>query len=66
MLADVRDNTNEASAFSSKRIPSPIAEVNLMPVGQDMLQRVRKTAKWSQLYQTGASFPPKHKVLFIN
>ena len=32
----------------------------------DMLKRVRGTAKWSQLHKSGASFPPKHKVLFIN
>ena len=38
----------------------------LQPSSADMLQRVRKTAKWSQLYQSGPTFPPKHKVLFIN
>lgn len=42
------------------------ADLSLQPVGQDMMKRVRKTAKWSQLYQSGPSFPPKHKVLFIN
>lgn len=31
-----------------------------------MMKRVRNTAKWSQLYKSGPSFPPKHKVLFIN
>ena len=38
----------------------------LEPLGKDMMSRIRKTAKWSQLYQSGPSFPPKHKVLFIN
>jgi len=32
-----------------------------------MKGRVRKTAfKWSENNKTGASFPPKHKVLMIN
>ena len=32
-----------------------------------MAGRVRKTAfKWSENNKTGASFPPKHKVLMIN
>jgi hypothetical protein len=31
-----------------------------------MMKKVRGTAKWSQLYKSGTSFPPKHKVLFIN
>mgnify|MGYP000594872878 CR=1 FL=1 len=32
-----------------------------------MMSRVRKTAfKWSDNHKTGASFPPKHKVLRIN
>ena len=30
------------------------------------MKKVRGTAKWSQLYKSGTSFPPKHKVLFIN
>lgn len=38
----------------------------LQPSSADMMQRVRKTARWSQLYQSGPTFPPKHKVLFIN
>ena len=38
----------------------------IKPVNADMLTRVRNTAKWSQLYKSGPSFPPKHKVLFIN
>ena len=33
---------------------------------QEMLQKVRKTAKWSQLYKSGSTFPPKHKVIFMN
>jgi len=32
----------------------------------DMMKRVRSTAKWHQLYKSGTTFPPKHKVLFIN
>jgi hypothetical protein len=31
-----------------------------------MMNRVRKTAKWSQLYKTGASIPPKNKASFLN
>lgn len=38
----------------------------MRPVHADMMTRVRNTAKWSQLYKSGPSFPPKHKVLFIN
>lgn len=38
----------------------------MRPVHADMMKRVRNTAKWSQLYKSGPSFPPKHKVLFIN
>ena len=38
----------------------------MKPVNADMMNRVRHTAKWSQLYKSGPSFPPKHKVLFIN
>lgn len=38
----------------------------IRPVHADMMTRVRQTAKWSQLYKSGPSFPPKHKVLFIN
>lgn len=46
---------------------SDVAPNTLMkPVHADMMTRVRNTAKWSQLYKSGPSFPPKHKVLFIN
>ena len=39
----------------------------LQPAAADMKGRVRKTAfKWSENNKTGASFPPKHKVLMIN
>ena len=38
----------------------------IKPVNADMMTRVRNTAKWSHLYKSGPSFPPKHKVLFIN
>jgi hypothetical protein len=31
-----------------------------------MMNRVRKTAKWSQLYKTGPSIPPKNKASFLN
>jgi hypothetical protein len=31
-----------------------------------MMKRVRKTAKWSQLYQTGPSIPAKNKASFLN
>lgn len=40
---------------------NPLAQTN-----EDMMKRVRSTAKWSQLYKSGSSFPPKHKVLYIN
>ena len=30
------------------------------------MNRVRKTAKWSQLYKTGPSIPPKNKASFLN
>lgn len=30
------------------------------------MKRVRKTAKWSQLYQTGPSIPAKNKASFLN
>jgi len=35
-------------------------------VNADMLNRVRKTAKWSQLYKTGPSIPAKNKASFLN
>jgi hypothetical protein len=39
----------------------------LQSAAADMKGRVRKTAfKWSENNKTGASFPPKHKVLMIN
>lgn len=39
----------------------------MQPAAADMKGRVRKTAfKWSENNKTGASFPPKHKVLMIN
>jgi len=39
----------------------------LQPAAANMKGRVRKTAfKWSENNKTGASFPPKHKVLMIN
>jgi hypothetical protein len=48
-------------------VGAPINQKNLLkPANADMMQRVRTTAKWSQLYKSGSTFPPKHKVLFIN
>ena len=32
---------------------------------QEMLQKVRKTAKWSQLYKSGSTIPHKQKAFFI-
>jgi hypothetical protein len=31
-----------------------------------MMKRVRGTAKWSQLYKSGPSIPPKNKASFLN
>ena len=38
----------------------------MRPVNADMMKRVRGTAKWSQLYKTGPSIPPKNKASFLN
>jgi hypothetical protein len=31
-----------------------------------MMKRVRGTAKWSQLYKSGPSIPPKNKASYLN
>jgi hypothetical protein len=56
------DGDRDASRKYGEVTPSTL----MRPVHADMMQRVRNTAKWSQLYKSGPSFPPKHKVLFIN
>jgi hypothetical protein len=38
----------------------------MKPVTADMMKRVRGTAKWSQLYKSGPSIPPKNKASFLN
>ena len=38
----------------------------LKPAHADMMKRVRETAKWSQLYKSGQSIPPKNKASFLN
>lgn len=59
------DPFNELSKVEISKIQD-IQELVPQSTNMDMLQKVRKTAKWSQLYKSGTSFPPKHKVLFIN
>ena len=41
-------------------------DILMKPISADMMNRVRKTAKWSQLYKTGPSIPPKNKASFLN
>lgn len=56
------DNEDRGASRKSEAAPGAL----IKPVNADMMKRVRNTAKWSQLYKSGPSFPPKHKVLFIN
>lgn len=49
-----------------KNFKSVKADDLLKNANADMMKRVRTTAKWSQLYKSGITFPPKHKVLFIS
>jgi hypothetical protein len=37
----------------------------LRPVQEDMMKRVRGTAKWSQLHKVGATFPAKGENKFL-
>lgn len=43
-----------------------VQDTLIKPVNANMMNRVRKTAKWSQLYKTGPSIPPKNKASFLN
>ena len=56
----------EIAARGASRRSEVVPGALMRPVNADMMKRVRNTAKWSQLYKSGPSFPPKHKVLFIN
>lgn len=61
------DDFHAAQTATDNFLGASINQKNLLkPANADMMQRVRTTAKWSQLYKSGSTFPPKHKVLFIN
>jgi DNA mismatch repair ATPase MutS len=70
---EIIDDLNQIDTHSNdpSKIASTIKNIDSQPYDYNqnkaMLQKVRKTAKWSQLYKSNPTFPPKHhKVMYID
>lgn len=72
-IHEIQGNEFETSEFDMDSMQPEVQEQDLNALkdpfdkpAANMMKKVRGTAKWSQLVETKPTFPPKHKVLFMN